>query len=160
MGQEQQAPHVIGEAFVHTGAADADWFELVPGEKMAVRIPGASVGGMFSLVEAVITPGSATPMHVHDGADETFVVLQGELRFVCGEKTFQAGPGATVFVPRGMAHGFINTGTGDARMLTLFTPGAGLDRLFRYMSETPPESQDALAAGYGTFIVGPVLQAS
>jgi len=62
---------------------------------------------------------------VHYREDESLWVLEGELTMRCGDRTFQAGPGSFVFLPRGVPHTFVVDSSTPARMLTLLTPGGG-----------------------------------
>jgi len=59
-------------------------------------------GGSFCIHE---WRGSGPPqVHVHDEDDEAWHVLEGTLRFRLGERTVDAGAGATVFVPARVPH--------------------------------------------------------
>lgn len=68
-------------------------------------------------------------MHVHQREDETFHVMEGEYEFTCGTETFVAKPGATVFGPRGVPHGYRYLGTAPGRIL-LFVAPAGIEQWF------------------------------
>jgi quercetin dioxygenase-like cupin family protein len=59
-------------------------------------------------------------LHVHYGDDEAWHVLDGELTFRYEDRTETAGPGATIFVPAGVAHTY-SAGPG-ARYLIVLTP--------------------------------------
>jgi quercetin dioxygenase-like cupin family protein len=63
--------------------------------------------------------GPAT-LHVHRSDDEAWHVLEGELTFRYTDRTESAGPGATVFVPAGVAHTYA-AGAGS-RYLIVLTP--------------------------------------
>ncbi|HZP05673.1 MAG TPA: cupin domain-containing protein [Terracidiphilus sp.] len=65
--------------------------------------------------------GPAT-LHVHHADDEAWHVLEGELVFRYRDRTETetAGPGATVFVPAGVAHTY--TASAEARYLIILTP--------------------------------------
>ena len=63
--------------------------------------------------------GPAT-LHVHNSDDEAWHVLAGELIFRYADRTETAGPGATVFVPAGVAHTY--TAGSEARYLIILTP--------------------------------------
>ena len=63
--------------------------------------------------------GPAT-LHVHHSDDEAWHVLEGELTFRYADRTETAGPGATVFVPAGIAHTY--TAGESARYLIVLTP--------------------------------------
>jgi uncharacterized RmlC-like cupin family protein len=63
--------------------------------------------------------GPAT-LHVHHSDDEAWHILDGELTFRYSDRTETVGPGATVFVPAGIAHTY-SAGAG-ARYLIILTP--------------------------------------
>ena len=69
-----------------------------------------------SLFEFSVAPGFDTGAHYHTKIEETFYVLEGELNLRCGERVVRAGPGASAFVPSGVAHSFGNRGTAPARI--------------------------------------------
>lgn len=60
----------------------AIWFL---GALSQVRFSGGQSGGAFSLTDNLARRGNASPVHVHDRQDETFFVLDGELRVQAGE---------------------------------------------------------------------------
>jgi mannose-6-phosphate isomerase-like protein (cupin superfamily) len=63
------------------------------------------------------------PLHVHHGDDEAWYVLEGVLRFLIGEETFEAGPGSAVLAPKGTPHAYGNARNGErARYLLVMTP--------------------------------------
>ena len=111
----------------------------------------------------MIPPGFASPYHVHHLEDEAFYVLEGEIAFVCDGKWIKAGPGAYVFGPREIPHGFKVAGSAHARMLILCAP-AGFERFVLEMGEdlnAPMAQPDmakliALAAKYKIDILGPL----
>ena len=92
----------------------------------------------------VVGPGDGPPLHTHEAQDESWYVLEGELRFKLGD-TMQAAPaGSFVFVPRGTVHAFQNVGPGPARILVIFTP-AGMEPFFERFAELPGMSRSTLA---------------
>jgi mannose-6-phosphate isomerase-like protein (cupin superfamily) len=104
------------------GEGQAIWFLT---NRMTIKATAESTGGAFGLVESMIAPGFSPPLHVHHREDESFWVLEGELTMQCGDKSFRAGPGSFVFLPRDVPHSFVVEGDTPARMLTLLTPGGG-----------------------------------
>jgi mannose-6-phosphate isomerase-like protein (cupin superfamily) len=87
-----------------------------------VRLSGDQSGGAFSLTENLTRRGNGSPVHVHDREDETFFVLDGELRVVVGQEEHAAGPGTIAVLPRRLRHAYVVT-SATARFLTLHTPG-------------------------------------
>ena len=62
------------------------------------------------------------PLHRHLDDDEAWIVLEGRLGFIRGDERLEAGPGAAVLVPRGVAHAFWNAGAGPARYVIVMPP--------------------------------------
>ena len=91
----------------------------------------ASEDSAFTLCEAIEPPGSGAGRHRH-GYDEVFRILEGQYEFelgVNGEEKRELGPGDTLFVPRGTAHGFRCVGPDTGRQLIISTP-AGIFHTF------------------------------
>jgi quercetin dioxygenase-like cupin family protein len=78
-------------------------------------------GGAFSVRDNLGRRGHASPVHVHDRDDETFFVLDGELRVLVGQEEHAAGPGTVAVLPRRLRHAYVVT-SATARFLTLHTP--------------------------------------
>ena len=78
---------------------------------------------------SVITmaPGREGPeKHIHEGEDDVFYVLEGELTFTVDDAEVVAGPGTFVLVPPGVPHTFANRGDAVVRMVNVHAP-AGFD---------------------------------
>ena len=73
-----------------------------------------------SMFDWTLPAGFSTGRHVHRVQEETFYVLEGEMAFVCGGAWLNAGPGAYVFGPRNIPHGFKVVGDTAASMLLLY----------------------------------------
>jgi mannose-6-phosphate isomerase-like protein (cupin superfamily) len=152
--------------FLHREEGQAIWFLA---NRMTVKATAESTGGAYGLVESLIAPGFSPPLHVHHREDEAFWVLEGEVTMRCGDKTFRAGPGAFVFLPRHVPHSFVVEGDTPVRMLTLLTPGGG-EGVFidggrpAERDGLPPPAPPDIAAlkrvseRYGAEIVGPPMR--
>lgn len=90
-------PQVIGRE-----EGEARWFF---GTLLLFKATGEQTGGRFCLVEQS-RKGLATPLHRQPADEETFYVLEGELRFYLGGEPIAATAGATVYVPPGATHAF------------------------------------------------------
>ncbi|MFJ5261675.1 cupin domain-containing protein [Streptomyces sp. NPDC088387] len=120
-------------AVVHypAGTGPSYWF----GDAIyTFKATAENTGGNLTLAEATVPPGGGPPPHIHPHADEAFWILGGQLEFLNGEKTFVAGTGDFVFVPRGTRHRFRNVGLQTAHMLFMFTP-AYLEKFFMEIGE-------------------------
>jgi quercetin dioxygenase-like cupin family protein len=91
-------------------------------------------GGAMSIVDSLSPVGSGPPRHVHHNEDETFVVITGTCKiWIEGIETI-AGPGESIFIPRGKEHTFKVTGHEPSRHLVILTPG-GFERFFSDMAD-------------------------
>jgi|RhiMetdeSRZDD1v2_1073273.scaffolds.fasta_scaffold1279886_2 quercetin dioxygenase-like cupin family protein len=106
----------------HEGDA-YDW----RGARVVIKASGDDTHGQLAVMEAIYPPGLSVPAHVHDGEDEMFYLLAGELRGFCDDDRWTATPGSFVFVPRDRPHGFVVTSAEPARGLVIVGP-ARLDR--------------------------------
>ncbi|MBY6134256.1 cupin domain-containing protein [Nocardioides marinus] len=89
--------------------------------------------GTLSIVDSLSPVGSGPPRHVHEKEDETFVILSGTCKiWIDGDETL-AGPGQSVFIPRGTNHTFKVVGTEPSRHLVILTPG-GFEEFFVEMA--------------------------
>ena len=142
----------------------AVWFL---GALVRVRASGDATAGSLDVLEHQGERGYSSPLHRHLAQEETFFVLDGELRVEVGGEAHATGPGAVAFLPRQLPHAFVVTSP-QARFLTLHTPG-GFDR-FTLAAGTPatgtttmppeevppdPAALAAMASSYGIEIMGP-----
>lgn len=135
------------------------------GALVRIRAGSEETGGLFTLLEHHGERGYMSPLHRHVKDEETFLVLDGELRVEVGDDTYAVGPGGLALLPRGLDHGFVVTSP-VARFLTLHTP-AGFDRFVAEAgvpagSAGPDPAPDPaelvrIAGRYGIEIVGPPL---
>lgn len=130
--------------------------------RMLVR-KGESAGtiGMF---ESAVRAGEGPPIHVHHNEDEVIHVLEGRYQFWLDGVTTEAGPGSSIFLPRGVPHTFRVIGAEPGRNIAVLTPG-GFESFFEQVSSEAlniPQDMEriaAIAAGYGLEFVGPPLAA-
>lgn len=125
-----------------------------------VRATAQTTSGAYGLVDNAMPPGFASPYHTHHAEDESFYVVEGEVAFVIDGQWTIAGPGAYLFGPRNLPHGFKVVGDAPARILLLCTPG-GFEQFVVEMSEPVPAPADmarliAVAAKYEIDIHGPL----
>ena len=105
-----------------------------------VLATGEETGGLVGALDERSAQGIAAPMHVHEDADEIFYVLEGQLTFFAGDQRIKAAPGAFVYLPRFVHHGF-QVDSKEARVFNFVTP-AGFERLI-LDSGTPAHYEDA-----------------
>ena len=133
---------------VPAGSGAAYWG---PGSLMTFLATGKDTGGAFFMAEMCVPPGGGPPPHIHSREDESFHMQEGTLTVQVGADTLTVSAGDFVFLPRGVAHSFKNTGHENARALVLVTP-AGLENFFAEVFEPavkgfppPPPSRELIA---------------
>jgi quercetin dioxygenase-like cupin family protein len=125
----------------------------VGGDSQTIKLDGQMTNGLFAMIEQNNKEGAGVPLHVHTREDETFYVCEGEVLFRVGEIEILAPTGTTVYLPRGVPHGFrVNKPT---RALLGAYP-AGVEKMFRRLSELPPgppnmEKITEICAEYGIY---------
>ncbi len=80
------------------------------------------------IAELLAPAGWASPVHMHTKEDETFIVLEGELRVQIAGEVHKVLPGGSVFMPRDIPHAY-RAEAHETRFLVVANPG-GFDRWF------------------------------
>lgn len=110
------------------------------GGLLTFKATGAQTDGDLLLFEVWMPQGKATPLQVHPDADETFYVLEGEVRVhIDGTEDRTVSNGSVVVVPRGTPHAFavISPAT---RLLVIMTPASTIsETFFRVAGEPAPD---------------------
>lgn len=130
------------------------------GEASRCFLTGEQTGGLFSLTESVLQPGTEqAPLHVHSREDETFYVIEGKITAIVGGHQRDLGPGESAWLPRGIPHRIHTTGDQPVRVLILITP-AGLEKFFEEIDAMnaagalDPTAMARTAEKYGVTILG------
>jgi quercetin dioxygenase-like cupin family protein len=131
-------------------ASEARIFQF-RGSLWTVLASADETDGVVGAMDERCAQGIRAPMHVHDDADEIFYVLEGNLTFFVGEQRIETAPGAFVYLPRFVHHGF-QCNSAEARVFNFLTP-AGFEQLIldngtlvRYDDGPVPEDQQAAPA--------------
>jgi quercetin dioxygenase-like cupin family protein len=140
---------------------------------VTVRVPHEAGEDGISVLESLAPHGESPPLHVHRNEDETFHVLEGELRMRAGGADVVVGAGETLLAPKGEAHTYRVESPEGARWLVITTRG-DFERFVRSFSreaerpEPPdpqgpptPEQAEALAAAaseHGIDLIGPPIE--
>jgi quercetin dioxygenase-like cupin family protein len=131
------------------------WFG---GGLVTFKVTSEQSGGVLCLFEHAASRGKRTPLHLHPDHDETVYVLEGELLLHIDGVEHTAGPGAVVWIPRGIPHALLVTSE-LARSVWAVTPGGAMEAFFRQAGDAassrtlPPAEIDITrlrAAGEGT----------
>jgi quercetin dioxygenase-like cupin family protein len=71
----------------------------------------------ISVLESLAPHGDSPPLHVHQTEDETFHVLEGELRVRAGDADVTIAAGETLLAPKRVAHTYRVESPAGARWL-------------------------------------------
>jgi quercetin dioxygenase-like cupin family protein len=110
-----------------------------------VKVSSEESGGAFTLMDSLNPAGTYMPPHLHTTVDETFYILEGAFEFEVDGRVLRAGPGATVFAPRGIPHSLKVTSDTAGRALVLTAPG-GFDRCIEDLAALPSDPPDMTRA--------------
>jgi mannose-6-phosphate isomerase-like protein (cupin superfamily) len=99
---------------------------------------GEDTNGKYTLLEAIVPPGSGPPPHVHSREEEGFYILEGEITFTIDGKRLVAGPGMFANMPVGTPHSFKNETSKPAKMLVSVAP-AGIEKMFFEIGASLPD---------------------
>ena len=122
-------------------------FVLGPGEGPAygfhgsaavIKASGVDTLGQLGVIESVYPAGLSVHEHVHDGEDEMFYLLEGEIEVFCGEERWSIGAGSFAFVPRGQPHRFTVSAAGPARALVITGPSRLAAQIAERGEPVPP----------------------
>lgn len=138
-----QQTTTLQAAATHSGEGEARWWF---GALAEIKLTSEQTGGALSILEITEPPGTEAPLHVHERDDETFWILDGDVRFEVGDTTIDASAGDVAFGPRGVPHRYTVGATG-CRMLFIMTPG-GFEELVRGTS-VPAQSRTLPPADRG-----------
>jgi quercetin dioxygenase-like cupin family protein len=112
--------------YLQEGAGPALWFHEA---LFRMKARALDTDGQFNIVEQLTPRGFGAPAHRHEGASESFYVIDGTMDFAVGDTVFTGvSAGGFVYVPRGTRHEF-RVVSSTAKFLLFTTPG-GLERYF------------------------------
>lgn len=81
-----------------------------------------ATGPHAQVVVMTIPPGGEIGEEVHTDVDQVLVFVSGEgVAILDGERS-RVGPERLVLVPAGTRHNFVNTGSADLRLYTIYAP--------------------------------------
>jgi mannose-6-phosphate isomerase-like protein (cupin superfamily) len=66
------------------------WAVITPGERFLVRVSSEETNGAYTMLDLAAEHRNGTPMHIHQNMDEHFIILQGSVHLVYGDKTLDA----------------------------------------------------------------------
>jgi quercetin dioxygenase-like cupin family protein len=97
-------------------------WDMEAGRPTTFKLLSDQTQGSIAIFEEIVPVGGGTPLHIHPGSDEVIHILSGEFTFKIGAQVTKAGADTWVFIPRGTAHAWKNTGSEAGRAFYIFTP--------------------------------------
>ena len=92
--------------------------------------------GSIDVMEMTVQPKANMPVpHYHESWDETVYGLDGVMTWRVNGEDIDLHPGHTLFIKRGVVHGFSNTSDHPARCLCILSPGVLGPGYFREMAD-------------------------
>jgi quercetin dioxygenase-like cupin family protein len=92
-------------------------------------------GGSLDMFEMTLQPNARMPVpHYHESWDEIIYGLTGTTTWNIGGKDIELAPGESVFIKRGVVHGFTNRTAAPASCLCTLTPGVLGPSYFKEMA--------------------------
>jgi mannose-6-phosphate isomerase-like protein (cupin superfamily) len=88
--------------------------------------------------------------HIHHREDETYYILEGEFEFLDQDRTFTAGAGSVVYLPKDRLHSHRNPGDVPAKAMVLYTPAGNIEKFIEEVGKpatdptsVPPPPEEA-----------------
>lgn len=147
-----------------TTAADGARIQVPAiGLELLVCVEPAASDRAMTVIETRNAPGFGPPLHRH-AETEIFHVLEGRYLFEVQGERFEARAGATITVPGGLAHGFVNLDARPSRQLVTVVPGLDARAFFielgAAMTPAGPDAArlQAFSRKWGVDFLGPPLR--
>jgi mannose-6-phosphate isomerase-like protein (cupin superfamily) len=103
----------------HTTDLDADYIVFDRDQLIDSELQGYTADGInASLIFVDNGPGEGPRLHRHP-YHELFILIEGQSTFTVGSVTLKAAAGQIVVVRPGVAHKFVNSGTGRLRQIDI-----------------------------------------
>jgi quercetin dioxygenase-like cupin family protein len=97
--------------------AECIWFTTA---RLTIHLSRQQNADGISIIEHHMARDFAVPLHIHDGEEENFYMLEGEVRIQIGDDTRTMRTGEAACVAAGKPHSF-RVVSGQARFLTVTT---------------------------------------
>ena len=125
-----------------------------------LKISGKDTNGALSLFEYTGYAKVGPMLHIHFKQDEIFYIVEGEYRFVVGDKIVNLAKGDTIFLPRMIPHTWIQL-TDFGKLSYMVQPAGKMEEFFEVMNnlkgKPTPQEMDEIHAQHEMKVVGPPL---
>lgn len=125
-----------------------------------LKISSKDTAGQLSVFEYIGVEKTGPALHIHMEQDEVFYVVEGTFRFQLGEDSFELVAGDTIFLPRNIAHTWIQT-SDRGKLIYFLQPAFKMEEFFQTMHDLgrAPTEEEAkkISLNHGMRNVGPPL---
>ena len=104
------------------------------GFQTKILLSGADTANASALLDMQIPSNSGPPAHIHSREDELYYIKSGTFQFIMDGVCLQAGPGTSVYMPKGHFHTFTNISKQTGEQLMFVYP-AGIEQFFWQVSQ-------------------------
>ena len=103
------------------------------GEPIDCKVSGKDTGGAMCIFE--FTGSGGGPRHTHREQDEWIYVVEGGIAIEIGGRRFTLGAGESVFLPRGVPHGWVSATSDPVRIIDTYQPAGKIEEFFREIAK-------------------------
>lgn len=126
-----------------------------------LKVSSKDTDSQLSVFEFTGKGVTGPQLHIHFHQDEIFYVIEGEYRFVVGDQTHVLKAGETIFLPRNIAHTWLQLSE-HGKLVFFLQPAGKMEEFFSYMNELKampsPEEFEKIHQEYGMSVLGPPLK--
>ena len=128
------------------------------------KLTAEDSSGALSAIELHVVAQGGPALHIHYREDEWYYVLAGTFLFRVGGETHILAANSSIWLPRNIAHVWMNTGDTEGKLLLVCQPG-GFEKFFEEMGSEIAKVDAAgtcakmkeVMARYGMELIGPPL---
>ncbi len=119
-------------------------------------------GDLFVFVSSNNLKSEGVPAHIHPNQDETFFVIEGQVKIKVGEETFYLNQGDHLLAPRNIPHSWVCNSEHPAKLLITAQPAGKMEAFFLTLSKVQqlnPELAARIYKEHDMQLVGPPMLA-
>lgn len=135
-----ETPGKATHVFVKRDAAEK--LEPSPNSISRVMLTADQTDGRYSIIDEIFKVGMKSFAHTHAYHSETFLVLDGQMKWTVGGETQIIGPGDLIYIPPDTAHRTEVVGDKDVHAIMIYEPGGYEHGLRRRISASPEQRKD------------------
>lgn len=150
-------PFIVKAGKNRTGKAMMKYAGIHPNDVIISKNDTDGAASVFLFIGNDII---GTPLHIHFEQDEYFTVIEGRYRFVCGDLTTELVAGDSIFLPRKIAHQWLQVSR-KGKLIYAVTPAGELEEFFEEvnaLANPTSEAIEQLALKHGVKHIGPPMK--